>query len=359
VKSKLTCVAYYLGQFHPIAENDSFWGPGFTEWHNVSKARPLYPGHVQPVLPGKLGFYDLRCKETLTEQIEYAQQIGIHAFCHWHYWFAGKRVLHEPLDMMVRMDHPTHKFMLGWANESWSGIWHGAAHRVLIEQTYNRTELAEHARLIAGYIKTGKYLELDNQFPFVIYKPRQIPNAAEYLLELKRLVHQLSGSNLYVIGNWSPGRTGSFKNPAEYGLDAAVITPIGARFNNTLVQLAYSGWWHGLRKLRLGPELRSYSEAIPVLERSVREFQGTAHASVVTGWDNTPRSGRRGLVLRGYNRDTLRKAAAHALSLELKNPVPLLFLKSWNEWAEGNVLEPRYNETWSAGEVLREVLNGV
>src|ERR1700726_3910918 len=157
----ITTIAYYLGQFHPIPENDQFWGEGFTEWHKVAGARPLFPGHKQPVLPGKFGFYDLRCEETLNAQIAYAREIGINAFCYWHYWFAGRRLLHRPLDDMLKVGDSSFRFILGWANESWSGVWHGASQRVLVEQSYNAQELDNHAAAIARYIETGKYLSID------------------------------------------------------------------------------------------------------------------------------------------------------------------------------------------------------
>jgi len=355
-RSALTVIAFYLGQYHPIPENDEFWGPGFTEWHNVAKARPLFPGHEQPKLPGKFGFYDLRNPETLTAQILYSREIGVDAFCHWHYWFAGKRVLHRPLDAMIELGMPQHQFMLGWANETWSGIWHGASHRILIQQTYDRNELVEHARLITRYLGSGQYLQIDGRFPFVVYKPKQIPNAAEYLGELKRLVQQFSGSELYLIGNWTPGKTGSFAAPANCGLDAAVVTPVAALFTKPFLQLAYSAFWQTARKLRLGPEVRSYKQTITTLRKALSTISGVAHASVVTDWDNTPRSGRRGLVLRGYTESAFRAAVRDAISLELANTTPLLFVKSWNEWAECNVLEPRFDEKWSAGNVLKEVL---
>lgn len=353
----ITVVAYYLGQFHPTSENDEFWGPGFTEWHNVAKARPLFPGHQQPQLPGKFGFYDLRCLDTLAEQIAYSHEIGVNAFCHWHYWFAGKRVLHRPLDAMLELNIPEYKFMLGWANESWSGIWHGDADRVLIKQTYNRNELTEHARLIAGYIHTERYLELKGRFPFVVYKPKQIPSAAEYLSELKRLVRQFSGAELYIIGNWTPGFSGSFVLPSDYGLDAAVVTPVAALFRTQIAQAAYSAFWQAARRFGLGPEIRRYKKIVSVLRSGLKMIRGTSHATIVTGWDNTPRSGRRGLVLAGYNEHNFRQAAWDAVNLELRNETPLLFVKSWNEWAECNVIEPLYNETWCAGAALKEILS--
>lgn len=354
--SKLVCVAYYLGQFHPIAENNKFWAPGFTEWHNVAQARPLYPGHAQPKLPGKFGFYDLRCVDTLIEQIRFSHEIGITAFCHWHYWFSGKHLLHRPLDDMLKLNYPGHTFMLGWANETWSGVWHGAADRVLIEQSYSKEEIVDHAKLVAAYIDSGQYLKINGKCPFVIYKPKQIPNAMEYLSEFKRLVSHYSGAELYMIGNWTPGRSGEVADPSTFGLDAVVITPVAAYFKSPVAQTIYSGLWQSLRKFGIGPEVRDYAQVSSTLERAIQSIQGTAHATIVTGWDNTPRSGRRGLVLAKYNKESFKKAARHALAMELRNDHPLLFIKSWNEWAEGNMIEPEYREIWSSATSLKEIL---
>lgn len=353
--NQLKCVAYYLGQFHPTRENDDFWGEGFTEWHNLAKARPLYPGHDQPVLPGRLGFYDLRCDDTLREQIAYARTVGVDAFCHWHYWFGGRRLLHKPLDRMLQLD-PTFRFMLGWANESWTGVWHGESRRMLIEQTYSDTELKAHAELLARYLETGRYLEAGSAHPFVIYKPRLIPRPVEYLGQLREEVRRLSGANLYIIGNWTPGRSGQIKSPSHLGLDAVVVTPVAAYFRNAVAQNSYSLLWQGLRGIGAGPEIRSYVNTSRTQAAAVESIEGVAHATVVTGWDNTPRSKRRGLVLTGYDRTTFHAAALNAIELEKRNQRQLLFVKSWNEWAEGNVLEPRFHEVWSAGETLRGAL---
>lgn len=353
--NQLKCIAYYLGQFHPTAENDGFWGEGFTEWHNVAKARSLYPGHAQPRLPGKLGFYDLRCDDTLRDQMNYARHVGIDAFCHWHYWFGGRRLLHAPLDRMIQLD-PSFKFMLGWANESWTGVWHGETRRLLIEQTYSDAEMKAHAKLLARYVDSGSYLESEGVHPFVIYKPRLIPRPIEYLGTLKDEVRRLCGATLYFVGNWTPGRAGEVRSPAQLGLDAAVVTPVAAYFGNPILQNTYSLVWQGLRKLGIGPEVRHYKDTGRTLSSAIPGIDGVAHATVVTGWDNTPRSSRRGLVLRGYDQQEFIAAARAAIELEQRNTRKLLFVKSWNEWAEGNVLEPYFKESWSAGEALRSAL---
>lgn len=350
------CVAYYLGQFHPTPENDAFWGAGFSEWHNVARARPLFLGHRQPQLPGRLGFYDLRLGDTLAAQLEQAWSFGVDVFCHWHYWFAGRRLLHTPLDAMLR-DHPgPMRFMLGWANESWTGAWHGLRDKVLIEQTYADAELEAHARLISSYLDGGRFLHLQGRYPLVIYKPRQIPQAQRYLDTLRSAVRRACGAELYLVGNWSPGSSHEIPVPAALGLDAVVVTPVAPYFRSRSLQTAHSALWQGLRRLGLGPEVAGYRRVERTLSRAVERIEGTAHASVVTGWDNTPRSGRRGLVLTGYRRDSFTRAVQQALAHERTNPMPMLFVKSWNEWAEGNVLEDRFDQRWSAGETLRDLL---
>jgi len=346
-----------LGQFSPLAENNKYWGEGFTEWHNVAKARPLFPGHIQPVIPGRLGFYDLRCDETIMEQFEYAKEIGVDAFCYWHYWFAGKRVLHRTFDRMIDLPCRGVKVMLGWANESWSGVWHGLPSQIMIQQTYNREELRAHAKLIACYINSEKYIKTDNLSPFLIYKPRMIPDAKNYLDELRENVKKQGGGDLYIIGNSGPGRKEEIKNPDDFGLDAIVANNVGNYFNSDLAQSIYYGAWGLIKAAGFGPEIRSYRSVTKSLLAAHRSTNGVVHSTVVTGWDNTPRSGRRGLILRGFNENSFRDAASAALRLEERNTRQLLFVKSWNEWAEGNMIEPKFNESWSAGQVLSALLS--
>ena len=134
--TRARAIALYLPQFHPVAENDAWWGRGFTEWTNTAKAKPLFPGHAQPHIPADLGFYDLRVAETRAAQAELARRFGIEAFCYYHYWFAGRRILERPFDEVLASGAPTFPFCLCWANETWTGVWHGAPNRILIEQTY-------------------------------------------------------------------------------------------------------------------------------------------------------------------------------------------------------------------------------
>ncbi len=356
--STLKTVAYYLGQFHPVEENNRFWGEGFSEWHNVARARPLFPGHQQPRLPGRLGFYDLRCDDTLIEQQLLARQIGVDAFCYWHYWMSGQRLLHRPLDRMLELPDQGLKFMLGWANESWTGAWHGLTDQVIVEQTYGRDELEAHAKLLASYLRNDRYLDTPRGKPFLIYKPLKVPDPRAYFGELRDRVRGEAGVDLYLIGTWGPGRSERFSSCSELGLDAAVVNNVGKYYRDKRRQAVYAALSAVKRKLYLGPEIRPYLDTLETLERGAQDIAGTAHATVVAGWDNTPRSGRRGLVLRGYTRQSFARAIRNAVQMEQNNAPALLFVKSWNEWAEGNTLEPSFKETWSAGEVLAAELMG-
>lgn len=349
-------IAYYLGQYHSIAENDAAWGEGFTEWHNVAKARPLYFGHRQPCLPGKLGFYNLLHDDALEAQLDYANECKVTAFCHWHYWFSGHRVLQKPFEKMIQLKHNNIKHMLGWANESWSGIWHGRPDKIILEQSYSKDECIDHARCLVGYFNSENYLRINNKPIFLIYKPRKIPNCSGYLQLLRDEVMNQSGLEIYLVGTWGPGSSERIEHPHDYGVDALVANNI-ARYNNNLkLQKLQTFKNFILSGFNIGPQRRNYEESISTLYSAFQSIHGTVHATVLTGWDNTPRSGRRGLVLDNFTQSSFKAAVNTAIRLEQRNSEKLLFIKSWNEWAEGNCLEPRFNEEWSVGSTFKAVI---
>lgn len=358
MRDNITSIAYYLGQFHPNNFNDEFWGKGFTEWHNVAKARPLFSGHNQPVLPGGLGFYDLRNKETLIEQFELALSFGVNCFCHWHYWFEGQRLLNGPFESMMSLKEKGPSLMLGWANESWTGIWHGLSNKILLEQKYNRQELDEHAKVLANYFNQDRYLKLEDKSPFLIYKPNLIPDSKNYLDELRARVRYHGGGDIYLIGTWGPGAKERIENPECLGYDAVVANNVGAYISNEFLRKFYLFYWSLRKKINLGPEVRKYLSTVETLKAAQINVQGVVHNTVITGWDNTPRSGRRGLVLTGFDKNSFQSAIRTAMEFESKNDFKLLFVKSWNEWAEGNMMEPVFKESWSVGEVYRKTIDG-
>src|ERR671925_1451295 len=156
-------IAFYLPQFHPVPENDEWWGSGFTEWANVARARPAFRGHYQPHLPGELGFYDLRLPEVRAAQAELAASHGIEGFCWWHYWFEGRRLLGRPFDDVLASGEPSFPFCLAWANESWSRRWLGEERDILQEQTYSPRDDAQHARWLTRAFADQRYVRVEGR----------------------------------------------------------------------------------------------------------------------------------------------------------------------------------------------------
>lgn len=349
-------IAFYLPQYHPIAENDAWWEPGFTEWTHVTRARPLYPGHAQPQLPSELGFYDLRLAETRAAQAALAADYGVEAFCYWHYWFAGRRLLERPFEAVLATGQPDFPFCLAWANQSWTGIWHGRPDDVLIEQTYPGPEDERaHFALLVRAFSDRRYVTVGGKPLFVIYRPEDLPEArrtAEHFRALA-VAHGLPGLHLVGI---APERW----RPAEHGFDAAILCEPGATQQRVLAATSYVPPLRTRIGRRLGwPDVYRRAEfseqGLPA-----RPLPFAHHPCVVPNWDNTPRSGRRGFVFHGASPATfaplMRRAVA---SLQARPPDErLLFVKSWNEWGEGNHLEPcrRHGRGWL--EVVRDAVVG-
>src|SRR6266404_281138 len=194
-------IAFHLPQFHPVLENDEWWGKGFTEWTNAAKAKPMFRGHYQPHVPADLGFYDLRVPETRAAQAQLARDYGIEAFCYYHYWFAGKRIIERPFNEVLASGQPDFPFCLCWANQTWTGIWHGAPNRILIEQTYPGPEdHIAHFRALESAFHDPRYVRVDGKPVFIIYSPTELPDARR-TTDLWRDLARKSGLNdLFLVG---------------------------------------------------------------------------------------------------------------------------------------------------------------
>ena len=223
--TNVRAIAFYLPQFHPIPENDEWWGKGFTEWTNTAKAKPLFPGHYQPHVPADLGFYDLRLTETRIAQAEMAAEYGIEGFCYWHYWFAGKRLLEHPFSEVMQSGKPNFPFCLGWANDTWSGIWHGAPNRILIEQTYPGLEdYKNHFNSLLSAFTDDRYITVDGKPVFLIYKPHKLPDPIQFTDYWRELAHQAGLKGLHFIASLQDERVWK---PEKFGFDAITIANQG------------------------------------------------------------------------------------------------------------------------------------
>jgi hypothetical protein len=345
-------IAFYLPQFHPTPENDKFWGKGFTEWTNTAKAKPRFPGHYQPHVPADLGFYDLRVPETRRAQADLARQYGIEGFCHYHYWFgSSRRILERPTDEMISSGDPDFPFCLCWANETWSGVWHGAENRILIEQEYPGVadEELHFANLLPAF-QDLRYMRIDGKPIFVIYRPFKLIDAPAVIARWQKMARDAGLPGLYFVGVCSQG-TG---DPESFGFDASI-------YNSNAPLRPWGSWKRPFEFLknalmrRLGiPTIVSYAKAIKYFFPD--HLPAGRFPSVINGWDNTPRSGERGLVLTGATPAlyavALRKAFDLTRTKADSDDQRLIFLKSWNEWAEGNHLEPDL----ASGHVYLEVI---
>jgi Glycosyltransferase WbsX len=326
-------LAFYLPQFHPIPENDEWWEPGFTEWVNVASARPLFRGHTQPRLPADLGFYDLRLPEARARQAELAQAYGVTGFIYWHYWFAGRKLLERPLDEVVASGEPDFPFCVAWANHSWSDTWMGGANRTMIEQTYPgpKDDQAHFDDLRAAF-EDPRYLRVDGRPILFVFRPGLLPDAATFVETWQHMAAEFGG--LYLVAS------GPFLDPAEMvnaGFDA--IAFVEKPFALPTVSSRFTTLLRRFKVLR-GPHRFRYADYCT--SAPPEPLGCTALPCVWPNWDDTPRRGRRGVVAAGSSPQRFEHQVLGAVDIARRAPEgeQMLVIKSWNEWAEGNYMEP-------------------
>ena len=355
---KARVLAYYLPQFHPIPENDEWWGKGFTEWTNVGKAKPLFPGHYQPHVPADLGYYDLRVPETREAQAQLAREYGVEGFVYWHYWFGnGKRLLERPFNEVLASGKPDFPFALAWANETWAGFAHGTSWErpPLIQQTYpGDDDYIAHFKAVLPAFKDKRYITCNNKPVFVVYKPKQLPDAAHFIELWRQLAIDNGLQGVYFIAHEADALREDdcrlrYESRMAEGFDAV-------NFVNLMVDSVneYSWWNRIVRWLfykhdfcRIVPDIRPYKiEAF----RTCLDNKDNVFPTIVPGWDHTPRTGIKGSVLYNSTPEKFREAVRYAINVVKYKPSEnqIVFIKSWNEWAEGNYMEPdlRYGHSY-------------
>jgi hypothetical protein len=355
METKARLIPFYLPQFHPIPENDLWWGKGFTEWTNVARAKPLFRGHHQPKVPADLGFYDLRLPEAREAQAELARHYGIEGFCYYHYWFGdGRMLLERPFDEVLESGKPDFPFCLCWANGTWEGVWKGAPGKILLEQRYPGME--DHKKHFYWLLKAftdKRYMTVDGKPILVIYEPGDIPDVRRVMDFWRELAHRSGLPGLHLIAyerdkDW---------NLAKHGFDVRVY--------DSLPPLRYwvSLHKHPIERIRNIYREKTGKPTIFPYERFVREFcaqpslpSAIEYPNLVPNWDNTPRAGSEGRVLAGSTPELFRVAARKAVDLVASFPEDrrIVFVKSWNEWAEGNYLEPDLTFGHQYLQVLKE-----
>jgi lipopolysaccharide biosynthesis protein len=340
-------VAFYLPQFHEIPENDAWWGNGFTEWTNVRRAVPQFSGHEQPRIPAApLSYYDLTDKTILAMQVDMAKSADVNAFCFYHYWFDGARLLEVPLDNFAsQMSH--FQFCICWANENWTRRWDGKQHEILMDQTYSAGFPEAVFSSFQPYLAKSNYLRFNGRAVLLVHRADQLPNAPRITSIWRNLAIQQGVGPLWLVASETvPGL-----DPRRLGFDAvAEFPPAG---DNNLANVlrrpppslnpAFRGRLLSYERLKSG-----------YVSRPAASFP--RHPGVIPSWDNTPRRGNRATIFAGSSPASYASwlAAARARE-ESERPRGLVFVNAWNEWAEGAYLEP---DTANGQEYLRATRRG-
>lgn len=333
--NEVRAIAFFLPQYHPIPENDRWWGKGFTEWTNVTKARPNFKGHYQPHLPADLGFYDLRMPEVREEQARLARQYGISAFCYYYYWFAGKKLLNRPLDEVLQSGAPDFPFCLCWANENWTRRWDGCEEDILIAQSHTEADHAGFIAEIAPALIDPRYVRIHGKPLVIVYRLGQLPDPRRTADLWREYCVNAGIGDIYLAYVQSFERMPMGDDPSLYGFDAAIEFPphrfpVQAEFSQPLINPDYQGV--------LFDYVQTSENFIRRTWPSYTLFKG-----VMPSWDNTARRQDVSHVFVGGTPERyeywLRQVVEQTRRLHFGDE-RVVFINAWNEWAEGNHLEP-------------------
>lgn len=332
--NNLDVLAYYLPQFHPFTENDNWWGKGFTEWTNVTKARPQFSGHYQPHLPSDLGFYDLRVKETMERQVELAKVYGITGFIFYYYWFNGHRLMERPLDQFLANKDIDFKFCLCWANENFSRRWDGSEAEVLLEQVHSAESDERFILDIIKYLMDPRYVTINDRPVVVVYRVGLLPHINETVKKWRQIAKRELGKDIFLIYATTFGEN---RSPEVIGFDAAIQFPphsVSARSMNDDI-FPFNPDYDG--------KVFDYNDLIPDAKKRLEKNKIPLIPAVFPSWDNTARRGCKGNVFINSTPDKYADWLSISIKYALNNPIydrSIVAINAWNEWAEGAHLEP-------------------
>jgi lipopolysaccharide biosynthesis protein len=335
---KMEVVAFYLPQFHPIPENDIWWEPGFTEWTNVTRARPQFPGHRQPRLPADLGYYDLRLPEVREAQAALARRYGVTAFCYYYYWFDGETLLDRPLREVLSTGSPDFPFLICWANEPWTRGWHGKDREILMPQLYTPGWPRAFAEDIAPILRDPRYFRFLGDPLLLIYRIMSIPDPKGAIEELRAGLKEFGLSRVHIAASsvQFPGDLLMPVDPSSLGLDSVYDFRTKTKPRNMSQEISNGDEFAG--------NVYLYNDVVnESLHDLDRPTAGVRHRTVVMGWDNTPRRPMTGTALHGATPANFRRWLRRVVQHEARKPGPderIIFINAWNEWGEGTYLEP-------------------
>ncbi|MGH1541892.1 MAG: glycoside hydrolase family 99-like domain-containing protein [Arenicella sp.] len=323
-------IAFYLPQFHPIPENNLFWGEGFTEWRNVTKAKPQFDGHFQPQLPGSLGFYDLRIPEVMQRQAELARQYGISGFCFHFYWFNGRRVLERPVEQLLKDQSIEIEFCLNWANENWTRSWDGKEKEVLIEQNHTPEDDINFIKEAQRFFDDPRYIRVDDKPLLMVYNPTLLPDAAATAKRWRDHCQQ-AGFEIFLL----VAETHGFDSQNESWFDGLVEFPPLRRLPDNVTH-------HYNLLTDFKGNIFNYEDLIRIHSKP-QQSEFPIFKTVSPGWDNTARRDEKATIFAGATPQLYKEWLSSAIEQTVQNnddKQRLIFINAWNEWAEGAYLEP-------------------
>lgn len=337
-------IAFYLPQYHPTQDNNEWWGKGFTEWTNVAKAKPLFRGHYQPKIPADLGFYDLRLPEVREQQAVLAKEAGVTGFCYYHYWFGeGKQELELPFNEVIDKGEPDFPFCLCWANESWyKKLWNKDSSmrdgsKMLIEQQYlGYKDNENHFYSLLKAFRDPRYIKVDGKLLFMIYKPLAFDNVDKFIIQWNKLAKENDLNGFHFVG-YTLFADSEYDKIKSLGFDAIC----SCRLNRDIHRGLKWAFRKGMSLITKVPRREDYKKAIKRLVTNKEEDEDI-YPTMIPNWDHTPRSGANGGVFVNSTPDLFEKHAIEVLSKlkGKKGDHKIAFIKSWNEWGEGNYMEP-------------------
>jgi len=335
-------IAIHLPQFHPFKENDEWWGKGFTEWRNVAKARPRFKGHYQPHIPADLGFYDLRLSETREAQAKMAKEYGIDGFCYYHYWFNGHQLMEKPIKEILKSGKPDFPFMLCWANENWTRAWDGGEKEILIEQTYSEEDDRNHINyLLDNVFSDPRYIKVNGKPVFAIYRSTLFPNVKN-TIKIWREEAAKRKMELYLCRMESFGECG-IKYLSEF--DASIEFQPHSKNSSALYSNIFTRIENKIRSL-IGlypkPTIIDYSKYVELTKNSfIVDYK--MYPCITPMWDNSARRvNKYFFAFKNSNPNLYGKWLSNVFKMfkPFSNDENFIFINAWNEWAEGNHLEP-------------------
>ena len=350
-KSKIKPIVFYLPQFHPIAENDGWWGKGFTEWTNVKKAKALFRGHYQPQIPTDMGYYDLRDPEIKERQSQLAISYGVYGFCYYHYWSDSNRLLERPVDDILASGKPAFPFCLCWANENWTRRWDGHDQDVLWPIIYSDQDDVRHMQWLCNVFKDPRYIKINNKPIFLVYRTCNLPDPARTAKRWREVACD-SGIEEILLCNVE-SLDACRLDPADIGFDLSIeFQPIWDDLPKSFYgrsSKVYSKMNDFLKQFNLNELFYFRNRVINYVDYVKLQMKRESFAypkipCVFPSWDNSPRKGKSdSIVFINSDPELFGKWVDNTItnySFKDDQGDKYFFVNAWNEWAESCYLEP-------------------